>query len=369
MERRRALIANEFVILATVTISSTLTAVAQVEGFSEVLVGFLTYGVSTALALLLAYLGHLRIALYGHTAQVFLCNLGAFILLQDVPAHMVLAMVNFVLLHTAVFGRRSAMVTTILMVLCMAVAFLLERPLGPEIEALRATTDASLALSEPVRIISLLTTALSTSFLITTTVGLLESSKQAALDANRDLEEATVELRGRHEREQLLSEFGGAASVASSVDDLREALLGTLREGLSGHDIGVHQGKATMDADVPLEAGPDACFLRFEPALDDAAQRYVDTVMDLHAGACARMAAEVRLHEAERLESVGRLAASVAHDFNNLLVPVVSAAEAIRASAAADGPMEARAARSSTPRPGRPRLSRNCCPMPRPGMR
>ena len=186
MERRRALIANEFVILATVTISSTLTAVAQVEGFSEVLVGFLTYGVSTALALLLAYLGHLRIALYGHTAQVFLCNLGAFILLQDVPAHMVLAMVNFVC-FMAVFGRRSAMVTTILMVLCMAVA-LLERHLGPEIEALRATTDASLALSgrpdhqpahhgadEP----------------LTTTVGLLES-KQAALDANRDLEEATV---------------------------------------------------------------------------------------------------------------------------------------------------------------------------------
>jgi signal transduction histidine kinase len=47
---------------------------------------------------------------------------------------------------------------------------------------------------------------------------------------------------------------------------------------------------------------------------------------------------EVRLQQARRLESVGRVAGRVAHDFNNLLTVVLSSAEALRESAEAGKP-------------------------------
>lgn len=54
--------------------------------------------------------------------------------------------------------------------------------------------------------------------------------------------------------------------------------------------------------------------------------------------ATAHRAVEARVHAAERMEAVGRLAASVAHDFNNLMTVIGAAAEFIRDGLADDDP-------------------------------
>ena len=117
--RNQALVSNLWVILATILCSAVLSLPFAESGFVELFAGFFVYFLTNCFALWAAYRGARRIALFGYTTQVFLCTTVAMILLEDQPAHMVLAMANFVLLHAVVLGRRWALTVTALMVLLL----------------------------------------------------------------------------------------------------------------------------------------------------------------------------------------------------------------------------------------------------------
>ena len=72
--RQRALIANLWVILATIVVSAMVTVPNVTRGMSELLGAFGIYFISNCLALWAAYQGKNRLAVHGYTAQVFICN-------------------------------------------------------------------------------------------------------------------------------------------------------------------------------------------------------------------------------------------------------------------------------------------------------
>ncbi|MBI2566667.1 MAG: PAS domain S-box protein [Candidatus Schekmanbacteria bacterium] len=73
------------------------------------------------------------------------------------------------------------------------------------------------------------------------------------------------------------------------------------------------------------------------PVVTGAGQRVITAIRDISQQ--RRMQRE--LHQAKRMEAVGRVAAGVAHDFNNLLMPVIGYAELVYETLAPDSALRA----------------------------
>jgi two-component system, cell cycle sensor histidine kinase and response regulator CckA len=73
---------------------------------------------------------------------------------------------------------------------------------------------------------------------------------------------------------------------------------------------------------------PDGSRARFELSVEPVPEGVLILSVDI----TERKTLEAQLHQAQRLESIGRLAGGIAHDFNNLLTVIISFAEFARAS-------------------------------------
>jgi two-component system, cell cycle sensor histidine kinase and response regulator CckA len=100
---------------------------------------------------------------------------------------------------------------------------------------------------------------------------------------------------------------------------------------------------AVVEEQVPTPRG-ERTFLSSKAPSRDADGRIVGLIgnardiTDRKRAEVELLAAEQRLQEAQRLESVGRLAGGVAHDFNNLLTVILGGSEALREALAAERP-------------------------------
>ena len=131
-------------------VSAVVTVPNVTVGMPELLGAFGVYFISNCLALWAAYRGANRLAVHGYTAQVFLCNTLGMICMGEQHAHIVVAMVNFVLLHAVVFGQRSALVVTGVLLAMLVIfaqidvetAYLIATIVGVE-DAQRSISDAT----------------------------------------------------------------------------------------------------------------------------------------------------------------------------------------------------------------------------------
>jgi signal transduction histidine kinase len=319
--RHEALINNLWVILATIIGSALISLPFADIGFTQLASGFSVYFVTNCLALWAAYSHRDKLALLGYTAQVFICTTTAMVLLNDQPAHMVLAMVNFVLLHAVVLGQRWALGLTTLMVLLLIAARWFGEMFVAQSRQLLESDGIVATLSDRTIFSSLLTTTLSTGYLITTTVSLQERSRLSMVEAHRQLKLAQEDLQHRHERVELLSEMGAASAIATSHKDLHLAVERALKLGLTNTQFELVP-TTTLPTEITFGRGPTKLMLISPAPLTKEDMLFAGALATLFEGADTRMETDKRLHETERLEGVGRLAASVAHDFNNLLMPI-----------------------------------------------
>ncbi len=320
--RHQALVSNLWVILATIICSAALSLPFAESGFTELFSGFFIYFTTNCFALWTAYRGAHRLALFTYTSQVFLCTSVAMILLNDQPAHMVLAMANFVLLHAVVLGHRWALTVTAIMVLLLVFASWGGETYALHLRAWLGADEAHLQLTDQTALTSLLTTTLSTGYLITTTVSLQEQSRVALIEAHTQLASAKSDLEYRHDRVRLLSDAGAHAAGVTSHKELYESISRALKEGLPAYEFELLPLGAQDALKMSFGSGPQGRTLSVHSDLKEDDERFARTLVALFDGVHTRMEAERRLRAAERLEGVGRLAASVAHDFNNLLMPI-----------------------------------------------
>lgn len=119
-----------------------------------------------------------------------------------------------------------------------------------------------------------------------------------------------------------------------------EALLGVARGGAVGEGFRALAGfdAPTSGADpgaMEFERGAARLQARFGEARAGGKPLTLVTLVDLTDRVRAeseRLALQARLQDAERMDSMGRIAGGVAHDFNNLLVSILTNAEMVSSS-------------------------------------
>ncbi|MBE2251285.1 MAG: response regulator [Myxococcus sp.] len=107
----------------------------------------------------------------------------------------------------------------------------------------------------------------------------------------------------------------------------------TGQEGKKAFDFPTPSGVRSFVSRVVPERGPDG---RIESVLSVARD-----VTALNQAVAERLEVERRLHQAQRLESLGILAGGIAHDFNNLLAIILNTANLARLERRVDATLEA----------------------------
>ena len=324
--REQLLVANLWVILFTIVASAVLIVPLGGDSAMALLSGLFPYAVTNILALILAYRGRVMLALAEYSAMCFLMYSASIFLLRELPPHMLLAMVNFIILNGVVLGARAALFTTVWTV----VISIAGPKLGLQYEAwtfhLADLYSIDLKLSERTLSMSLVTTTFSTAFLITTTLRLHDATRARLKRTLRELQVAQEDLELRRVRAEELADLGSRLSGSTTREEVEQGVHSSITAVIPDH-------QRTWSEAPP--SGPER-FLRFgsfsesrwlilEEVAPSDATAFLLTVAELRDAAFARINSVERLSNAARQEGVGRLAASVAHDFNNLLVPITAA--------------------------------------------
>ncbi len=116
------------------------------------------------------------------------------------------------------------------------------------------------------------------------------------------------------------------AEEISPINDLLSALLDGGKGSVRFEKRYLHKNGSNVWADVSATVQRDK---------DGNPLHFITTVVDI----TERESLEAQLRQAQKLESVGRLAGGVAHDFNNILTTIIGTAELMLGDVPADAPL------------------------------